>query len=57
MANKDGVQYMMIEYDLVCVFSEDNWSYEIEVLGNKTNFKDSVNIAAAFKLSQGFIAD
>ena len=48
-----GVPYMMIEYLLVSIISEDNWSYEIEVLGNKTNFKGSSNIAAGLKLSQG----
>lgn len=44
---------MMIEYDLVSVFSEDEWEYEIEVMQFKTKFKGSTNISAAFKLSQG----
>jgi hypothetical protein len=46
---------MMVEYDLVSMISEDNWTYEIEVLGSKTSFKKSENITAGFKLSQGYI--
>jgi hypothetical protein len=53
--NQHGQLYMMIEYDLISVFSEDEWSYEIEVMDSKTKFKGCTNISAALKLSQGVI--
>lgn len=46
---------MTIKYDLVSMISEDNWTYEIEVLGSRTRFKKSESITAGFKLSQGYI--
>ena len=57
MVNQYGDHYMMIEYDLVSIFSEDEWLYEIEVMRSKTRFKGSTNISAALQLSQGVIQD
>jgi hypothetical protein len=57
MPNQHGDHYMMIEYDLVSIFSQDEWLYEIEVMQSKTRFKGSTNISAALKLSQGTIQD
>jgi hypothetical protein len=48
-----GQKYMMVEYELISTIDEDNWKYEIQVLGCKTEFKDGGRITAGFRLSQG----
>jgi hypothetical protein len=51
--NDEGLEYMKVVYTIISVVDEDDWKYEIEVLGERTAFGGSTDVGVAFKLSQG----